>query len=70
MAKETATVIELSESTKNLLAGMHFEEIPEKANYIAFFADGQAQFFEYLSVAPDFGTFVLVSMYRDVLLEF
>ena len=70
MPKENATVLRLSDGTKNLLTRMHFPEIPENATYVAFFDDGRAQFFEDLSL-PKFGaTPLFVSMYTDVILEF
>ena len=66
------TVIRLNEGTKKLLASMHFETIPDEANYLAFFEDGNAQFFETLDLSPFVlgSEMVFVSYHTGVTLKF
>ena len=66
------TVIDLHAGTKRLLALMNFEPIPAEANYLAFFEDGNAQFFETLDLSPFVlgSEMIFVSYHTGVTLEF
>ena len=67
------TVIRLNEGTKKLLGLMNFEAIPAEANYLAFFEDGNAQFFETLDLSSPFvlgSEKVFVTYHTGVTLEF
>ena len=69
------TVIRLNEGTKKLLGAMHFEAIPDEANFLAFFEDGNAQFFETLDLSDPFATAIgsvmtIVRYNTGVTLEF
>ena len=67
------TVIRLNEGTKKLLAFMHFETIPAEANYLAFFEDGNAQFFETLDLSAPYvlgSEMTFVNYHTGVTLEF
>ena len=67
------TVIRLSEGTKKLLGFMHFGTIPDEANYLAFFQDGNAQFFETLDLRAPYvprQKMTVVNYHTGVTLEF
>ena len=67
------TVFSLNEEAKKLLAAMNFETIPEEAKYLAFFEDGNAQFFEALDLSAPFvlgSEMVFVTYHTGVTLEF
>lgn len=50
---ETAhTVVAVTKTLRELLKIMNFPEIPEEANHIAFFKDGEACFLEKLETPP------------------
>lgn len=51
---QNVNVIQLNEGTKKLLGIMNFAAIPAEANYLAFFEDGSAQFFEALDLDAPF----------------
>ena len=72
--ENNVTVFTLNEGTKNLLGDMNFGPIPDEAKYLAFFEDGNAQFFESLDLSNPFlmlGTkMVFVSYHTGVTLEF
>ena len=70
---KNVTVIRLDEGTKKLLGAMNFETIPDEANFLAFFEDGNAQFFETLDLSSPFvlgSEIVFVSYHTGVTLEF
>ena len=69
---KNVNVIQLNEGTKKLLGAMNFETIPDEANFLAFFEDGNAQFFETLDLSPFFlgSEMVFVSYHTGVTLEF
>ena len=67
------TVIRLSEGTKKLLGFMNFGTIPDEANYLAFFQDGNAQFFETLDLSAPYvrgSEMTFVNYHTGVALEF
>ena len=67
------TILNLNEGTKKLLAAMNFEPVPEEAKYLAFFEDGNAQFFESLDLSAPFilgSEMIFVSYHTGVTLEF
>ena len=71
--EKNVAVFQLNEGTKKLLAAMNFETIPDEAKYLAFFEDGNAQFFEALDLSAPFilGTeMVFISYHTGVTLEF
>ena len=68
--ENNVTVVKLAEPTKDLLKLMHFETIPEEAKYLAFFPDGDAQFFEALDVIGQNSVNINVIYYHGVTLEF
>lgn len=49
-----ATVISLSDSTRELFKKMSFPEIPEEAKYIAFGEEGEAVFLSQLDTSQQF----------------
>ena len=70
------TAIKLNEPTRELLKMMNFHAIPEDANYVAFFDDGEACFLD--SIEPDspLGVmlprimFLSIQFVKDVTVEF
>ena len=67
------TVIQLNEGTKKLFGLMNFKAIPAEANYLAFFEDGSAQFFEALDLDAPFiigAVSIFVTYHTGVTLEF
>lgn len=63
---ETARhAVRVTESLRELLKIINFPEIPEEANYIAFFDDGEAAFIEKIErepgTLPDLGSFKFIS---------
>ena len=75
MSTDTANiVIHLTSTTKEFFKLMNFEAIPEDANYLAFFADGNAAFFSDLQateglVRHPIGSFHMIHYYKDIILE-
>lgn len=68
---QKADILMLNDGIRSLLSVMHFPAIPEEAEAIAFFADGQAQF---LTNMQDLGSlfalgntvFVSYRLFRDM----
>lgn len=67
----TATVMKLTPQTREFLALMHFPTIPPEAKFLAFWDDGEAQFFEEFevhtdSIMPVIPSMSVISYYKNV----
>lgn len=70
---DTATVIQINEGTKTLLAAMNFPPVPAEANFIAFYADGSNQYIRSLDLdcSPEIRSDMICVIYHTgVTLEY
>lgn len=66
---QKVNVIKITDATRGFLELLRFPEIPEEAQYVAFFEDGQAQFLEVLEGSFGFPDLYVIAAYKDLELE-
>ena len=67
---QKVNVIRITASTRELFRIMNFVEIPEEAQFVAFFETGEAQFMTELDGTLGFPRLYTVAAYKDLEVKF